>query len=498
MFCGDKNDIIDISIILMGKVMHKKTEKIVMSWGVFGTAAVGVAAMASSVSMVYADNTISATQSANASVTVVSSCNLTSTVNVAHSATIGNNAVVPATEGGAGVGQTTLKVNCNDPSGFAIYAVGYSGDEYGNNNLIGNNGVNIATGTARSGNTSNWAMRVSAVTSQSSNGTDTPIDTTPQIANGFSSYSAVPSDYTKVAYLSSVTDLADATTPNTGSSVTTTYQIYVSPVQPYGEYSGQVKYTMVHPAPGVNDANTLGFMQNVATWGSGLTANTPVQVADKRDGQIYSVAKLADNNIWMIDSLNLAGGTKLEGTLSDVPTTYPNEQDYYYQLPASSTTGFDTSTAGGYVYNSAEETCGVNVSCDSYYSWTAATAGAQGSSESDASYSICPKGWHLPTKTEFAALATALGGSNNITNYDSTTTPTGTTMYGYFAGAPDFVLSGYYANSAFASGGASGLYWAATAVDASNSYAFSMNSTNVNTASSAAAGTGYAVRCVAD
>ena len=171
------------------------------------------------------------TTSANASVTVAEACTMTATVNSAHSAIINPGQYLQP------IGETVLKVICNDAGGYAIYAVGNANNEYGNNKLLANVGgslnstYDIVTGTATSGSTSNWAMKVSAVS-----GTYAPT-----IQNSFGSYHNVPTTYTKVAQLNSMTDAT------TGSSVSTTYAAYVKSDQPAGSYNGKVKYTMVHP-----------------------------------------------------------------------------------------------------------------------------------------------------------------------------------------------------------------------------------------------------------
>ena len=57
------------------------------------------------------------------------------------------------------IGESTITAICNDSAGFAIYAIGYSNDEYGNNTLVNTTTPTqtIASGTATSGATSNWA-----------------------------------------------------------------------------------------------------------------------------------------------------------------------------------------------------------------------------------------------------------------------------------------------------------------------------------------------------
>ncbi len=176
-----------------------------------------------------------------ASVTVPVSCSLIGTGMNSHNAEISNGTYQ------ADIGTTTLKAFCNDNAGFAIYAAGYTGNEIGgtnSNKLVGttaSSNATIDTGTATSaGNpdTSNWAMKLTTVSS--------PTPTYPiTLDNGFGSYSAVPNSYTKVAHRDSNTDIGvDAE----GTTLTTTYAAYISKTQPADTYSGQVIYTLVHPA----------------------------------------------------------------------------------------------------------------------------------------------------------------------------------------------------------------------------------------------------------
>ena len=166
----------------------------------------------------------------NVSVTVPVSCNITSALDTTHTETINPGQYK------ADIGTTTFKVFCNDNTGYAVYAIGYSNDEYGNTNMLPTNpststNPSIATGTATSGNTSNWAMKLNYV-----DGTYKPT-----IENGFGSYKAVPDTYAKVASLNTNTDFT------IGSSFQSTYRVFVSQTQPADTYTGKVKYTLVHP-----------------------------------------------------------------------------------------------------------------------------------------------------------------------------------------------------------------------------------------------------------
>lgn len=70
------------------------------------------------------------------------------------------------------IGKTTIKATCNDSQGFSIYAIGYTNEEYGNTVLkpttLDSPQNDIATGTATNGDTSNWAMKLTAGNGMSS------------------------------------------------------------------------------------------------------------------------------------------------------------------------------------------------------------------------------------------------------------------------------------------------------------------------------------------
>ncbi len=181
------------------------------------------------------------------------SCTLSGIGNNSHTATIPNGIYsgtysADGVDYTDGIGTTTLTAMCNDNEGFSIYAAGYTGDEIGgtnSTNLVGttasgNSVIVTGTNTGPVGNTdtSNWAMKLSTISS--------PTPTYPiTIDNGYNSYSAVPSSYTKVAHRDSATDVG----PNgIGSTLTTTYAAYISKTQPADTYSGKVIYTLVHPS----------------------------------------------------------------------------------------------------------------------------------------------------------------------------------------------------------------------------------------------------------
>ena len=193
----------------------------------------------------------------NVNITVPVSCSLEGTGMTSHNANIVNGTYQ------ADIGSTTLKAFCNDDEGFAIYAIGYTDNEYGKtvltNSTLGST-YDIATGTATSGNTSNWAMKLA---------TNASATYAVTLDNGFGAYSSVPSAYTKVAHRDSGTDIG---TTATGAELTTTYAAFVNQTQPAGTYIGKVIYTLVHPAnadPGQQemecDPGKICYNPNTAT-----------------------------------------------------------------------------------------------------------------------------------------------------------------------------------------------------------------------------------------
>ena len=206
--------------------------------------------------------------SAAASVIVASACTFTSTVDTAHTASVSASSYV------ANIGLTTFSTVCNDAGGYAVYAVGYTDSTIGNNVLAANIGGvvsptdNIATGTAESGNTSNWAMKLNSVT----NAGLAPIITGEAVGDteDFTDYHNVPATYTKVAQLSSSTGVVAP------SSFQATYAAYVAGDQPAGIYSGKVKYTLVHPATAVPNEPKSCSNNKICYWpnGNGFVTDT--------------------------------------------------------------------------------------------------------------------------------------------------------------------------------------------------------------------------------
>ena len=228
----------------------------------------------------------------NINITIPISCTMSGTGMNTHNANVNNGTYTP------NIGTTTLKAFCNDSEGFAIYAAGYTGNEIGatnSNKLVGtaasNNAV-IDTGINTSGDTSNWTMKLSVVSSPTPTYPIT-IDSAPNVSGGanasFSDYHTVPNGYTKVAHRDSGTDIGQSAE---GATLNTTYAAYISKTQPADTYSGQVIYTLVHPS---NHAKPIA---NPATLDTGQTVNSKLKslAATVVNGTDTTIAYNADDN----------------------------------------------------------------------------------------------------------------------------------------------------------------------------------------------------------
>ncbi len=194
-------------------------------------------------------------------ITVPISCTMSGTGMQSHNANINNGLY------DHDIGSTVLHAFCNDNEGFAIYAAGYTGNEVGgtnSNKLVGTTASGDATiesgiaTTAGNPDVSNWAMKLTMTQDSGDTSADNAftIDSAPNVAlpsqaeSGatqapFSQYHVVPNEYVKVAHKNSGTDMTETTG---GVKLTTTYAAYISKTQPADTYSGQVIYTLVHPA----------------------------------------------------------------------------------------------------------------------------------------------------------------------------------------------------------------------------------------------------------
>ena len=210
--------------------------------------------------------------------------------------------------------------------------------------------------------------------------------------------------------------------------------------------------------------------------------NDTVQLQDTRDGKYYWVAKLADGNCWMTQNLDLdlSTGTTLTPGNTDISSNW---------TPTVGTTttisGYNDDTGKSYdagnqtyegTYNASDPTT-AHYLVGNYYQWSAATAGYTGTSQS--TQSICPKGWTLPSQSQFQTLINnGLSASN-------------------FMNAPYYLLRGGYLYDDYLDGdGANGYYWASTPLGSFLAYELIVGSGDTGV-TDADRSYGLSVRCVA-
>ena len=190
-------------------------------------------------------------------------------------------------------------------------------------------------------------------------------------------------------------------------------------------------------------------------------------LVDTRDSNTYTVSKLADGKCWMTQNLRIAGKT-ITPADSNVTANYT--------IPASSINGF-----------SSNDTSNAYVDSDSgLYNWYTATAGTgtQAMSSGNATASICPKGWSLPTSGsngEFQIL---------YNNYNSSSALSSNPV--------NLTLSGYVSNSSRIHQGIFGYYWSSTVSTSYAAYTLYLGTASgVGPADFGNKDRGFSVRCLA-
>ena len=425
-------------------------------------------------------------------ITVPVSCTMSGTGMNTHNAEIQNGTYQ------ANIGTTTLKAFCNDNNGFAIYAAGYTGNEIGatnSNKLVGtsaSNNATIVTGTATSTpnpDVSNWAMKLTATSDSGDTSGTNALTIDSDTEGSFSGYHTVPNEYTKVAHKNTATSMD---TSSGGATLTTTYAAYISKTQPADTYSGQVIYTLVHPASAQPSQVTpptscptrvpgLTYMQdltsvNKASILSGMTEDAEYYLADKRDDKTYCVAKLKDGNLWMTQNLDhdivTDGSVTYDNTTTDLgwngssystaiwtpsaATKATNDttwdiSDNGHAILASYDPGdlyWNGTTTSIYNDNQISSIGNSHYHLGNYYNWTAAVAMNNSSSYTayiDVNQSICPVNWTLPktlsvSSGSFRYLFEQYGwSSNQMTNPYIWSSPIKLSLSGRWYGSQDYV-----------------------------------------------------------
>ena len=162
---------------------------------------------------------------------------------------------------------------------------------------------------------------------------------------------------------------------------------------------------------------------------STLSDGQKIKLTDLRDNEVYSVVK-TQGSCWMAENLRLDGPRTLTSELSNVTRDF--------DIPASSIENFNGFNKNALYIN---EYGGL-------YIWYTATAGIGTQAFQDTSEeSICPAGWHLPSKLEYEDIILAY------------------TQHGIkdaFTSDIGFTKGGNFFNKVERYKGSSGQYWTAT------------------------------------
>ena len=260
---------------------------------------------------------------------------------------------------------------------------------------------------------------------------------------------------------------------------------------------------------------------NGGSGGSEIAANTPIQnitqtqcqalpvftgtndteavktVTDNRGGttRTYRIAKLADNNCWMLDNLKLGSTT---GTTTLTPSDSNVAANFTLpQVQAGGSASSDNPTVSGPV---SGDTGSGATNYGYLYNWPAATAGETRTSitTGNAANSICAKGWRLPTggnTGEFAMLNAKM--NNPAATSPSNSGGTGYYQNWHYTGQFKGVFAGNWWMG-FYDQGVWGALWSSSANPALSDRAFgaSFNADGVYPGSSYGRSVGNGVRCL--
>ena len=429
--------------------------------------------------------------------------------------------VTPTPDGTFSSSNVNLSVSTNNNSGYALYFA-TTGDD---NHMHSQNQATTETIAPVSGSVTQakfanntWGYNLRAASEGD--------------ANASTEYQAVPESG----------DTAQRTTSAPSSdNYYLTFGAKVNTSIPSGTYTNTVAVSVVANPPLVADMTSLSTMQEMTPEVCAETeVGTVARLTDARDQKQYWVAKLKDGNCWMTQNLDLdlTNGKALTSADSDVSSNWnpprtteqpgtitsanTNTETYSWDLGmyvksdpdgysnycdgvkglsdadctsagwtnVSSMTPMDDGSATDVISGS---TYNAHYLVGNLYQWNAATAGTGGTITSqDATDSICPKGWQLPTSNNsnsgsFQALMNAYSISSNTAGG---TAITQTPLY--------FNPSGFVSSGSLRDAGDEGDYWSSTAgSNTSGAYYLYFGSGYVSPSSNFDRCYGQSVRCLA-
>ena len=398
--------------------------------------------------------------------------------------------VTPTQDGTFSSNTAALSISTNNETGYSLY-------------MATGNGEN--TLTSQNPSISNVISAVnggdSGVTSANFTNNTWGYNLSQDAVSDATAYKAVPT-------ANGDTALITTSSPTEADTYNLTFGTKVDASLPSGTYSNDVVVSVVANPAFVPVFDGIQTMQEMtSTICADAAENDTAQLTDTRDGKKYWVTKLADGNCWMTQNLDLditESGLSANDTDIDADWTssnaYPptstatsiSQDDFYgsYDLGdylqisfggGSSVDAENVSDAGflnvsgsewsdTYVANGdttpdwttadrANHTYDAHYLIGNYYSWMDATAGTgYGLTNGNASGSICPKNWHLPSQDDFSALIADLP----QVLYPAISLPMAFTMSGRIMDDRDLAMEGFGSIVIYGANGRGG-FWSSGA-----------------------------------
>ena len=437
--------------------------------------------------------------------------------------------VQPTSTGEFTSGSAELTVSTNNETGYSLYLSTANGKATLDS-------INPATTTAVQPVSGNVAADGFGANTWGYNlGKDAATDST--------TYQAVPTTATAPQATTAGPTLGDGTLA--ADTYNLNFGALINSDLPSGTYTNTVTVSVVTNPAYVPNLTQISNMQDMTTEiCNASTVGQTNRLTDTRDGKLYWVAKLADNQCWMTQNLDfdLSTDTALtpddsnvsanwtpamstQATLSsgdftsdtdgyngvrsfdpgmyanNNPTAWTDCNNYWSGGSCSNWTNVsnmspmteirDESTN---IVDTNNNTYDAHYLAGNYYQFNAATAGTGASvatNGDNASSSICPKGWKLPTSGNsslgsFGGLTSAYSISSNSAG---TTALTKSPLY--------FVPAGRVISGSLDKAGSYSEYWSSTAFSIEYAYNLSFDSNTIYTSISFSRYTGRTVRCLA-
>lgn len=427
------------------------------------------------------ENNSHATTTATENNSAISTYSTTPSVGISLPTSIDFEDVLPTPSGTTTTATADLTITTSDSAGYSLYL--YSSD--GDNSLRPKNSANTSSIIATAGDVGLTLSSLEPNTWGYNLGTSAPTDTT--------TYSAVPTANSTPIQTKDTSD-----TNSANDTYTLSFGAKVDTTTASGAYSDTLTIAVVAEPPLVTDITSLSTMQEMTPEVCEATeVGTVARLTDARDGKVYWVGKLPDNNCWMTQNLDLdlTNGAPLTPEDSDVSSNWnpprstekngtvtsnsTNTETYSWDFglyvknnpddynsycnqvktmsgcngwtDATNLTPAETEWTGSVDNTVSGSTYDAHFLIGNFYQWNAATAGTGDTiTSTNATDSICPKGWKLPTSNNSnpGSFGDLIGSLNRTT----------ITQAPYY-----FNPSGYVRPGSLWYAGSRGYYWSSTA-----------------------------------